>query len=89
MMEAIAHLVRAFPADRARHGQPYVAFELDHGAGDRPASSNGRSRVRCEPRLAVALDGALSAAYPDVRLGRMRRRAARSRAPRRRASPGT
>ena len=33
MMEAIANLVRAFPAERARHGQPFLAFELLHGPG--------------------------------------------------------
>jgi hypothetical protein len=27
--------------------------------------------VRCEPRTVVALDGAISAAYPDIRLGRV------------------
>src|SRR4051812_49967710 len=70
LMEAIAHLVRAFPADRARHGQPYLAFELDHGPG--PAGEpEWALAVRCPPRLVVALDGALSAAYPDARLGRI------------------
>ncbi len=48
MMEAIANLVRAFPADRARHGQPYVAFELDHGPG--PSGELEWSlAVRCAP----------------------------------------
>jgi hypothetical protein len=70
LMEAIAHLVRAFPADRARHGQPYVAFELDHDQG--PSGELEWSlAVRCPPPLAVALDGVLSAAYPDARLGRL------------------
>jgi hypothetical protein len=27
--------------------------------------------LRCEPKVAVAIDGALSAAYPDVRLGQL------------------
>ena len=70
LMEAIAHLVRALPADRARHGQPYVAFELDHGPGP-SGEPEWALAVRCPPRLAVALDGALSAAYPDARLGRI------------------
>src|SRR4051812_10819054 len=70
LMEAIAHLVRAFPADRARHGQPYIAFELDHGTGPSGALEWSLA-VRCQPRLAVALDGALSATYPDARLGRL------------------
>jgi hypothetical protein len=70
LMEAIAHLVRALPADRARHGQPCVAFELDHGPGP-SGEPEWTLAVRCPPPLAVALDGALSAAYPDVRLGRL------------------
>ena len=28
MVESIANIVRAWPADRARHGQPYLALEL-------------------------------------------------------------
>lgn len=70
LMEAIAHLVRALPADRARDGQPYVAFELDHGPGP-SGDSESTLAVRCPPHLAVALDAALSAAYPDVRLSRL------------------
>jgi hypothetical protein len=69
-MEAIAHLVRALPADRARHGQPFVALELDHDQGP-SGEPEWTLAIRCPPQLAVALDGALSAAYPDVRLGRL------------------
>src|SRR5204862_188619 len=36
MVEQIANLVRAWPADRARNGQPYVALELICGASDAP-----------------------------------------------------
>ena len=68
MMEAIANVVRAFPAERARSGQPFLAFELLHGAGPSGALEWSLG-VRCEPRVAVALDAAISAAYPDVRLG--------------------
>jgi hypothetical protein len=68
MVEAIAGLVRAFPADRARRGQPFVAVELRHQLGPSGALEWSIS-LRCEPAIAVALDGALSAAYPDVRLG--------------------
>ena len=32
MVESIANIVRAWPADRARHGQPYLALELICGA---------------------------------------------------------
>jgi len=67
-MEAIANIVRAFPADRARSGQPHLALELLHGAG--PSGDMEWSvGLRCEPTVAVAIDGALAAAYPDVRLG--------------------
>ena len=71
MVEAIANIVRAFPVERARSGQPYLAFELLHGAGPSGAMEWSLS-VRCEPRVAVALDAAISAAYPDVRLGHRR-----------------
>jgi len=68
MIEAIANIVRAFPAERARSGQPFVALELLHAAGPSGALEWSIC-VRCEPRSAVALDAAISAAYPDVRLG--------------------
>jgi len=70
MLEAIANVVRAFPADRIRSGQPFVSFELLHGAGPSGAMEWSLG-VRCEPRVAVALDAAISAAYPDVRLGQL------------------
>ena len=76
-----------------RDGQPYLALELICGV----APANGRAgremewsiNIRCEPTSAsAASDGAFSAAYPDVRLGRVHGerpapaggRAARSRA---------
>ena len=74
MVEQIANIVRAWPAERVRNGQPYVALELICGV----APANGGRlemewsiNIRCEPRSVSALDGAISAAYPDVRLGRM------------------
>lgn len=70
MMEAFGHLVRALPAERARHGQPHIAFELDHAVGESGELEWSLS-IRCPPRVAGALDGALSAAYPDARLGRI------------------
>ena len=73
MVEQIANIVRAWPADRARHGQPYIALELICGSEEAAA---GREmewsiNIRCEPSSVTALDGAISAAYPDVRLGRV------------------
>jgi hypothetical protein len=73
MVESIANIVRAWPADRLRDGQPYVALELICGGA--PPTARGAElewsiNVRCEPRAVAALDGAISAAYPDVRLGR-------------------
>ena len=68
MVEQIAGIVRAFATDRARDGQPYVAMELI--CGDGPSGMEWSVNVRCEPRLVNALDGAINATYPDVRLGR-------------------
>ena len=74
MIESIANIVRAWPAERIRNGQPYGALELICGV----APANGGRlemewsiNIRCEPKSATALDGAISAAYPDVRLGRI------------------
>ena len=68
MVEAIANIVRAFPTERARSGQPYVALELICGEGEQ--GMEWSINVRCQPSAARALDAAISAAYPDVRLGR-------------------
>ena len=74
MVEAIANIVRAWPTDRARNGQPYLAFELICSANGTPGPVGQMEwslNVRCEPRRVTAIDGAISAAYPDVRLGRL------------------
>ena len=34
MVESIANIIRAFPAERVRDGQPYVALELICGQGE-------------------------------------------------------
>jgi hypothetical protein len=73
MVESIANIVRAWPAERVRHGQPYLALELICGTA--PNAAGGLEmewsiNIRCEPESVSALDGAISAAYPDVRLGR-------------------
>src|SRR6202007_1826442 len=71
MVEQVANIMRAWPADRARYGQPYFALELICGSAQ---AANGQTEmewsvnIRCQPEAAVALDGAISAAYPDVRL---------------------
>ena len=39
MVESIANIVRAFPAERVRNGQPYVALELICGEGQRRRQS--------------------------------------------------
>jgi hypothetical protein len=74
MVEALANVVRVWPAERLRNGQPYLAFELICGvapANGGPLEMEWSLNVRCEPESARALDAALSAAYPDVRLGRI------------------
>ena len=68
MVEAIANIVRAWPRERLRDGQPFVAVELICGAGE--SGLEWSINVRCEPKIASALDAAISACYPDVRLGR-------------------
>jgi hypothetical protein len=68
MVESIANIVRAWPSDRARDGQPYVAIEVICGAA--ASGMEWSINVRCQPQAAAALDAAISAAYPDVRLGR-------------------
>jgi hypothetical protein len=68
MVESVAGVIHAFPGDRARNGQPFVALELICGAGH--GGTEWSINVRCEPASVRALDAAISAAYPDVRLGR-------------------
>jgi hypothetical protein len=68
MMETIANVIRVFPAQRARDGQPYLALELICSTS--PEGMEWSINMRCEPSAAGALDAAISAAYPDVRLGR-------------------
>ncbi len=68
MVEALLHAVREFPEDRARDGQPFIALEAHFGPG-----ATGELEwvlcVRCERSLVASIDGLISAAYPDVRLG--------------------
>jgi hypothetical protein len=74
MVESIANIVRAWPAERARHGQPHFALELICSTVEDPGVGREMEwsiNIRCEPRSVVALDGAISAAYPDTRLGRV------------------
>jgi hypothetical protein len=73
MVESIANIVRAWPADRMRSGQPYVAVELIYGPSSTAAGGEleWSINVRCQPEAAPALDAAISATYPDVRLGRL------------------
>ena len=68
MIEQLANIVRVFPGERVRDGQPYVAFELICNRVEQ--GMEWSINVRCEPRSVSDLDGAFAAAYPDVRLGR-------------------
>ena len=74
MVEALANVVRVWVPERLRNGQPYLAIELICGvapAHGGPLEMEWSLNVRCEPASAKALDAAISAAYPDVRLGRI------------------
>ena len=56
MVESIANIVRAWPAERMRDGQPYLALELI--CGHAPHSRSGREmhwsiNIRCQPRDVV------------------------------------
>ena len=68
MVESVANVIRAFPGDRARNGQPFVALELISGAGQ--DGMEWSINLRCEPASVRAVDAAICAAYPDVRVGR-------------------
>ncbi len=76
MVEAIANVVRAWPVERIWRGQPSFAFELICDQLDDTTEKATQTEmewslnVRCQPASVAALDGALAAAYPDVRLGR-------------------
>ena len=59
MVESIANIIRVFPAERARRGQPYVALELICGQGRQ--GMEWSLNIRCEPRSVRALDGAIAA----------------------------
>jgi hypothetical protein len=68
MTEALLNAVREFPEDRARDGQPFVALEAHYSPG--PAGEmEWLLCLRCEPELAQTIDGIVSSAYPDVRVG--------------------
>jgi hypothetical protein len=68
MLEAMANIVRAWPLERARRGQPFFTLECHYGRrGDGPGEV--LFALRCEPRHAGALRAAIQTAYRDVRLG--------------------
>ncbi|MGH2903317.1 MAG: hypothetical protein ACRDK7_07015, partial [Solirubrobacteraceae bacterium] len=68
MVEALANAVREFPEQRSRDGQPFIALEAHYAPG-----ASGEMEwvlcVRCERALVGTVDGIISGAYPDVRLG--------------------
>lgn len=67
MVEALGNAVREFPEERARDGQPFIAFEMHYGPAD--SGYEWTLAIRCERDLVSTIDGILAAAYPDVRLG--------------------
>jgi hypothetical protein len=61
MIEAVANVVRVWPVERLRNGQPYLAFELICGvapASGGPLEMEWSLNVRCEPASAPELDAA-------------------------------
>ncbi|HEY3830164.1 MAG TPA: hypothetical protein VGL57_13305 [Solirubrobacteraceae bacterium] len=68
MVEALLGAVREFPEQRSSQGQPFVCFEAHYGPGE-GGELEWVLCLRCERQLAAALDGIISAAYPDVRVG--------------------
>jgi hypothetical protein len=68
MVEALLGAVREFPEQRSREGQPFVCLEAHYGPGE-GGELEWVLCLRCERALAGALDGIISAAYPDVRVG--------------------
>jgi hypothetical protein len=68
MVEALLNAVREFPEQRSRDGQPFIAFEAHYGAGP-DGEREWVLCVRCERALVETVDGILSSAYPNVRVG--------------------
>lgn len=69
MVEALAAVVREWPINRARHGQPFFAIELHYGTGGR--GMEFVIALRCERELAGTLQSVIANAYPDVRVGQI------------------
>ncbi len=67
MVEMIGNVISGYPEDRAINGRPFVAFELHYGPIDR--GMQWTLAVRCTRQDVLAIDAAISAAYPDVRVG--------------------
>jgi len=68
LLEQMCTIVRAYRGGRVRNGQPFFAFEAFYGPGP-DGQMQWTLCLLCEPRHASPLEGALWAAYPDVRLG--------------------
>jgi hypothetical protein len=68
MVEALANAVREFPEQRGRDGQPFIAIEAHYGPGP-TGEMEWVLCLRCEKALAATIDGIISSAYQDVRVG--------------------
>jgi hypothetical protein len=68
MVEALANAVREFPEQRGRDGQPFIAVEAHYGPGP-TGEMEWVLCVRCEKALVATIDGIISSAYQDVRVG--------------------
>lgn len=68
MVEALANAVREFPEQRGRDGQPFIAIEAHYGPGP-TGEMEWVLCLRCEQTLVATIDGIISSAYQDVRVG--------------------
>jgi hypothetical protein len=68
MVEALANAVREFPEQRGRDGQPFIAIEAHYGPGP-TGEMEWVLCLRCEKALVATIDGIISGAYQDVRVG--------------------
>jgi len=71
MVEQFARIVRTYRFQRFSRGQPIFCLDLFLGYGP-GGDMEWSPALLCEPRHVKALEAAVQAAYPDVRIGHLR-----------------